>query len=487
MNIHFRTVAYIGVIIGLVAHFAFTGEAVATRKEATLALQKAVRFFHSEVSSNGGYLWRYSGDLTLREAEGKASETMIWVQPPGTPTVGEAFLDAYESTGEKAFLDTAVDAAYALIKGQLRTGGWHYYIEFDPKKRQEYGYRVDPKRLGQKQKSTLDDDTTQSAVRLLMRIDKILNFEDEKIHEAAMYALDSILQAQYPNGAWYMWWDRYPIPPSPDDYPLLKASYPNKWPRKWPNDWTGCYFINDNITPDTLLTMLAAYQTYSRQKYLSAALKAGDFLLLAQMPEPQPAWAQQYDRNMHPVWDRKFEPPAITGSESQNVLETLMTLYRKTGNRKYLAPIPSAIAYLRKSQLPDGRLARFYELKTNRPLYFRRTGKLYQLTYSSDNLPTHYAFIVDSRLDALEAEYRRLLSASHPDLSGSKGKEKVGLAPFSLEARVRPLIAGMDQRGAWVESGQLRYHKIEPNSGIIDCCTFVNNVRTLCRFIAADK
>ena len=46
--------------------------------------------------------------------------------------------------------------------------------------------------------------------------------------------------------------------------------------------------------------------------------------------------AQQYDREMHPVWDRKFEPPAITGLESQDALETLLLLARKTGDRKYL-------------------------------------------------------------------------------------------------------------------------------------------------------
>jgi len=484
MNICWRTVARIVVIIGLPAHFAVAGEAAAARKEAMLALQKAVGFFHSEVSSSG-YVWRYSGDLTLREGEGKASETMIWVQPPGTSTVGEAFLDAYEATGEKAFLDAAVDASYAVIKGQLRTGGWYYHIEFDPEKRRGYGYRDIPERPHQKQKTTLDDDTTQSAVRLLMRVDEILNFEDEKVHEAVVYALDSIVRAQYPNGAWYMWWDSYPEPARPDEYAAMKASYPQTWPRKWPNDWTGCYFINDNITPNTLLTVLDAYQTYGREKYLCSALKAGDFLLLAQMPEPQPAWAQQYDRNMHPVWDRKFEPPAITSLESQGVMRALMLLYQKTGKKKYLTAVPRVISYLRKSQLPDGRLARFYELRTNRPLYFT---KQYELTYSDEDMPTHYTFVTKSWLDSIEAEYHLLLrtAPSNPNLQMQGGVETQRLSP-ALVAQVRTIIDSMDERGAWVERGQLRWHKIEPKSGIIDCRTFVNNIRTLCQFLTSDK
>ena len=39
---------------------------------------------------------------------------------------------------------------------------------------------------------------------------------------------------------------------------------------------------------------------------------------------------------MHPIWARKFKPPAVTGGESQDVLETLMKIYRATGDKKYL-------------------------------------------------------------------------------------------------------------------------------------------------------
>ena len=189
---------------------------------------------------------------------------------------------------------------------------------------------------------------------------------------------------------------------------------------------------------------------------------------------------------MHPVWDRKFEPPAITGRESQAVLDTLLLLYRRTAKKRYLDPVPRAISYLKRSRLADGRLARFYELKTNRPLYFKRTGKRYDLTYSSDDLPTHYAFIIGSRLASIEAEYHRLLRADPAD-SHEQETEETRRLPPAVEAKVRKIIAGMDERGAWVEQGQLRYLKVEPDSGVIDCRTFVNNVRTLCHFLTAIK
>src|SRR5687767_14743859 len=80
-----------------------------TREETAQALRKATAFFHQKVSHQGGYLWQYSGDLSLREAEGRVADSCVWVQPPGTPTVGEAFLDAYEVTGDKAHLDAAFD------------------------------------------------------------------------------------------------------------------------------------------------------------------------------------------------------------------------------------------------------------------------------------------------------------------------------------------------------------------------------------------
>src|SRR5262249_3035565 len=152
----------------------------------------------------------------------------------------------------------------------------------------------------------------------------------------------------------------------------------------WTKDFTACYSINDRISLNAVKTMLVAWETYGDERYRASALRGGDFLMRAQMPDPQPAWAQQYDRQMHPVWERKFEPPAITGFESQDALETLLLLVRKTGERKYLEPIPRALAYLEKSRLPNKKLARFYELKTNRPLYFTRD---YELTYDGSRVP----------------------------------------------------------------------------------------------------
>src|SRR5690606_17762252 len=116
--------------------------------------------------------------------------------------------------------------------------------------------------------------------------------------------------------------------------------------------------------------------------------------------------------DMEPIWARKFEPPGVSGDETQEVIETLMFIARVTGDRKYLDPIPAALAWLERSTLPDGQLARYYELETNRPLYMQRRGDVYSLTYDDSNLPDHYGWKSPARIDDLKR--RRQLLAENP-------------------------------------------------------------------------
>ena len=82
--------------------------------------------FLQSISTHGGYAGIYSLDLKQRFGEAeyeKAAPMEIWVQAPGTPTVGGAFLRAYRITSDNFYLDRAVDAALALAWGQRSTGG----------------------------------------------------------------------------------------------------------------------------------------------------------------------------------------------------------------------------------------------------------------------------------------------------------------------------------------------------------------------------
>jgi hypothetical protein len=161
-----------------------------------------------------------------------------------------------------------------------------------------------------------------------------------------------------------------------------------------------------------------------------------------------------------------------------------MEVYRQTGDKKYLAPIPRALAYLEKSQLPDGRLARFYELKTNKPLYFTRQ---YELVYSADDLPTHYAFITSGNVARIRADYDKLVATDPAKLKPAPRPPKYELSDSLAEA-ARRAVSALDARGAWVDSGRL--NDSDPDrkvSRIISTQTLIKNLDSLSRYIAATK
>jgi PelA/Pel-15E family pectate lyase len=463
----------------LARHLEAAGEA--SRDSVLDAMQRAATYFRTRVARHGGYVYYYSTDLTRRLGEGVAGPEEVWVQPPGTPSVGLAYLAAYEATADKFYLEAARETGEALIYGQLQSGGWTASIDFDPS-----GPRVGLYRNGKgrgRNNSTLDDGISQTAIRFLARLNKTLDFKDEKVHETVQFALKALLAAQYPNGAFPQVWTG-----SVAKQPVMKASFPNydwRTEGKIKNYWD-MYTLNDGLAGTVTAALLDVHAVYKEPKYKEAAARLGDFLILAQMPDPQPAWAQQYSYEMHPIWARRFEPAAIIGGESQDVLETLITISRATGDKKYLAPIPSALAYLKNSLLPDGRLARYYELKTNKPLYMTRRGDEYSLTYDDIALPDHYGWKVESRLEAIELKYAAVKESG----IGSREGETPAEPPISPDD-VRKIIAALDDQGRWISTyagerlaGQPKFKSGEK---YIASAIFSRNVERLCTFVKSTK
>src|SRR5262245_62113428 len=175
----------------------------ALREQAVTAMRRAAEYYRGQVASHGGYVYYYSPDLTKRLGEGVAGPSQIFVQPPGTPTVGLAYVRAYEATGERFYLDAARETAAALIYGQLKSGGWTQTVDFDPRG------KVALYRNGQGRganNSTLDDNITQSAILFLAHLDRAAQFQDMQVHEAAGIAIDALLKAQFPCGAFPQVW-----------------------------------------------------------------------------------------------------------------------------------------------------------------------------------------------------------------------------------------------------------------------------------------
>jgi hypothetical protein len=158
----------------------------------------------------------------------------------------------------------------------------------------------------------------------------------------------------------------------------------------------------------------------------------------------------------------------------------LITLYRFTSDRRFIRPLPGALAYYRRSLLPDGRLARFYELRTNRPLYFT---KEYELTYSDSDMPTHYGFKVTSKLDRLEQDYRKALAEDAAQLKPPRRLVSRVRNSARLQNSAAAVARTLDARGAWVETGSMR-HQSE-SLEVIDMRTFVSNLEVLAQFAGA--
>ena len=399
-----------------------------------MGMKRAAEFFRAKAASHGGYIYYHSLDLSQRWGEGKATADQIFIQPPGTPAVGMAFLKAHAATGDKFYLDAAQAAAEALVYGQLQSGGWAQVIDFDPRGAKAGLYRNGKSRG--RNYSTLDDGISQSALSFLMHTDKALGFKHAAIRDASEFARKALLAAQHPNGAFPQVWNG----PAPQ-YPPVKASFPDyEW--RTENRFKNYYdmpTLNDDLCPDIARTLEDGWRIYQDERCKAALAKVGDFLVLAQLPEPQPGWAQQYDFKMRPIWARKFEPPALAGRESEGAIETLLQVHRVTGDAKYLKPIPRALDWLKRSRLPDGRLARYYELRTNKPLYMTAD---YKLTHDDSNVPAHYGWKHEAHIEQLE----KALAAAQ------SGKAKAPQPKVPTEAQVRQILRDLDGEGRWVST-----------------------------------
>jgi PelA/Pel-15E family pectate lyase len=463
----FPIFAFLALTVGIPGRVA----ADSLQAEAETAMKRAAAFFRANASVRGGYVYYYALDFSQRWGEGEATKDQIFVQPPWTPTVGMAFLRAHEATDDAFYLDAARETAEALVYGQLESGGWAQVIDFDPKGKKAGQYR-NGKSRGRNQ-STLDDGATQSALRFLMHADRALGFKHAAIHEAVEFGRKSLLGAQHPNGAFPQGW-RGPAP----QYPAVRASFPDY-------DWrTGQRIkeywdlptLNDGLCGSLTLTLEDAVKIHGDEGCRKALLALGDFLILAQMPEPQPAWAQQYTREMRPAWARKFEPPAVAGRESIDAIRTLLRIHRFSGDPKYLEPVPRAVAWLKRSLLPDGQLARFYELQTNKPLYMTSD---YQLTFDDSDVPKHYGWKSKVNLDALERDFEQ----------AKAGKLKADAPRKANEARVRSILSALEGEGRWVSTksglsltGQPKFSE---ELKIIASEVFCENVESLSAWIAS--
>jgi hypothetical protein len=427
--------------------FGGSSEPESLRSEAVESLERAVAYFRT-LAIRGGYVHIYDLTTGQRWGEGPTDSETIEVQPPGTPSVGMAFLTAFKATGNQAYLNAAKEAAEALIAGQNDLGGWEHTIRFDRPKRDLVSF---------------DDDQTQSAIRFLVALDQESN--DSSLHTAVDKALEMLLKSQFDNGAW-----------------------PHRYPKQ--GNYHDFATFNDGGINDCILVMQNAHKYYGKPEYLTSLLLAGGFLLLSQLPPPQPGWAQQYNQYLQPAWARSYEPPSVCPLVTLRNIKTLLDLASYTKDQRYLEPISDALTWMAEVRLPTGLWPRFVELGTNQPLYYDR-GRIRVKSVEELQIErrTGYSYEVDLS-DGLAQESSRYEVVKKALKKGSTLPTMVHSSRAS-DALIRKIISAQDADGKWVSQrvpvkirtkgevwqGEYDYHD-QVRSGV-----FVDNVNALCDYI----
>ncbi len=382
---------------------------ITSDQEVKETMLKATQFMVEEVSNNGGYVWNYLPDFSRQWGEMEAYKTMIWLQHPGTISMGHVFLDAYETTGDNYYYKAAEKAASAIIWGQSHEGGWNYVVDFAGDRSMKNWYNTIGKngwRLEEFQhyygNSTFDDDITSDASRFLLRI--YLEKFDPKFKPALDKAIDFILKSQYPLGGWPQ---RYPL-----RYDFNKQGHP---------DYTSFYTFNDDVIWENVHFLIQCYLTLGEQRFLDPIKRGMEFYIFSQ--DACGAWAQQLNMDMQTAGARTYEPAAFLPSTTCRNAFLLLQFYQITGDRRFLVHVPKAIEWLEKTQLPKNKREgerthpTYVEVGTNKPLYVHRKGSnvkngTYYIDYIDHDLLRHYYGKARVPINKLKEEYQRVATLS---------------------------------------------------------------------------
>jgi PelA/Pel-15E family pectate lyase len=428
---------------------------------------RATRFMVEKASMNGGYVSYYLPDFSRQWGELEGYRTQIWVQSPGTVSMGNVFLDAYMATGDEYYYEAAEKVAKALVWGQLPCGGWNYIIDFAGDKslkqwyntigRNAWGFEEYNHYYGN---ATFDDVNTSDAAKFLLRI--YLQKLDIKLKPALDKAIQFVLDSQYPIGGW------------PQRFPL-KYDFPHGEL----DDYTSFHTFNDDVIWGNIDFLIQCYATLGEQRLLDPIQRGMNFYLITQQGNPQGGWGQQYNLELKPAHARTYEPPALLPSFTYEHAMLLLKFYEYTGDRKFLARIPDAIQWLESTRLPKEKTENgtrthptFVELGTNKAIYAHRKGTgvkdgHYWWDYNDNDLLAHYGGKTRINIDKLKEEYKRVNSLTpeeatvHSPLkvksfSNTQSPQEYYVTKISFplsrvdESDVRRMINALDSENRWM-------------------------------------
>jgi PelA/Pel-15E family pectate lyase len=266
--------------------------------------------------------------------------------------------------------------------------------------------------------TTFDNSTTFTHLDYLAQVYSLTHIE--KYEDAFFRGIRFLLVAQYDNGGW------------PQYYPVEKGNYSRH------------ITFNDGafIGIMTLLKKIGDNTPYfsfiepELRRYIREAYEKGvECILKCQIPDKGKltAWGQQHDEvTLKPAWARAFEPPAICNGESAGIVLFLMSIDHP--DPKIIQSVQSAVKWFRDSKILNTRVktvqapveksqyrayssdnivvvdsmappiwTRYYELKTERPLFCDRNSKyLYSLAEVSRERRVGYAWYTYAPREVLD-------------------------------------------------------------------------------------
>ncbi|MES2920356.1 MAG: pectate lyase [Verrucomicrobiota bacterium] len=273
--------------------------------------------------------------------------------------------------------------ADAILSYQTPSGGWSKHLGFSEGPRKPGMQWTSQNEPGQSAHyvATFDNSSTTAEMEYLANVWLATKREDCKA--AFIKGLNFISAAQYPNGGW------------PQVYPLEG---------KYHDDIA----FNDNAITNILVLLQGiagnepsyAFLDETQRKQAADAMTRGiDCLLKTQIVQDgrKTVWSAQFDPlTLQPSNARKMEPATLSGLESARTLKFLMSLTNPSP--EIVACIESGLTWFDEVKVTgmgtkemDGktvyvadpastevRWARFYDLKTSKPVFPGRDGVLYE-------------------------------------------------------------------------------------------------------------
>ncbi|HRE43908.1 MAG TPA: pectate lyase [Terricaulis sp.] len=377
-------------------------------------MKRATAFMLEKAAYRGGYVWAYLPDFSRRWGEMEAYPSMIWMQPPGTATVGHLYLDCFEATGDHFYYRAALSVAEGIIAAQLPSGGWNYMHDFAGEDSMRRWYDTIGKNGWRLEEfhhydgnATFDDEGTAEASQFLLRA--YLVRREARLLAPLQRAIQFVLDSQYENGGW-----------------------PQRFPRVEGEAHYAPYItFNDAVADANILFLLMVYHTLGDERALASIRRAMEIFPATQGTGSQPAWGlQHHHETLAPIGARTYEPDSYATHTTAGNIAQMMDFYEWTGERRFIERLPQALDLLDSLRLPDDQVRvpgrhypTFIEFETNRARINHRRGSnarsgQYYWDYNPENPITHYSQWRAINAAALRERLEQL-SANPPDLAKS--------------------------------------------------------------------